>query len=263
MRKLFLTIMMSATIVFGSGAHADRQERATAAYEHAKAIIGQYISVNDNQILFDADRTIELAWRELTHYYGLDNELARDLALIRAKSASSRNDKGRVTRAWKTALNLQPDNLTAGQRLSLNIQAANATAKAGDVISSKQYFASARTYAFLKDRSAKQLQLHLRLQELRALGAQMEWRRLRDNLMDMRTFSEGFSLWTIPRLEALVSEAEIRLMYEPETQDKRLTLADLKSKIELVMKGVGQVLSPTYVNRVRDFYYTLEDNYDL
>ena len=122
---------------------------------------------------------------------------------------------------------------------------------------------AARTYAFAQDRDTKMLQLQLRIQELRALGGQMEWRPLRDSLLDMRTFSEGFSMWTIPRLDALVSEAELRFELQPEGDEKRTELSDLKSKIELMMKGMGNRLTPQFVNRVRSFYYTIEDAYNL
>ncbi len=258
-----MAVFLGASLTIAPSALADRQEQATAAYNYAQAVIKQYRSTNDDQTLFNADRIIERAWRELTFFYGLDNELARDLSLIRAKSATSRRDKSRVTGAWQTVLKLQPKNLPQARRMALNIQAANATARVGDIRSSRQYFAAARTYAFSPDRDTKQLQLQLRIQELKALGAQMEWRRLRDNLLDMRIFSEGFSLWTIPRLEALVSEAEIRYSLEPESEEKRSNLRDLKTKIELMMKGMGHILTPRYVNRVRDFYYAIEDSYDL
>ncbi len=245
------------------GVSADRQERAFAALQYATQITKQYAGTSDVEKLFDGDRAIEKAFSDLVHYYGTSNVVARDLALIRAKSATSRKDKSRVAEAWQLALKLQPINLPASRRLTLNIAAANATAKVGDYRASTQYFAAARTYAFSKDRDTKSLQLRLRIQELRSLGQQMTWRHLRDNLMDMRRFSEGFSMWTLPRLDALLSETEIRVLYEPEVDEKRVNLADLQSKIELMMKGMGHTLSPTYVDRVRELYYSLEDKYKL
>jgi len=242
---------------------ADRQDRAEAAFQYASRITNAYQQINDNKKLFNADRSVETAFRELVYYYGTNNDLARDLALIRAKTATSRKDKSRVASAWNLALELQPSDLAEEKRLTLNIMAANATASVGDVKASTQYFAAARSYAFAKDRDARALQLQLRIQELRSLGQQITWRRLRDNLSDMRHFSEGFAMWTIPRLDALVSEAEIRFLYQPETQEKRTDLADLKSKIELMVKGMGHSLMPAHIDRVRTLYYSLEDNYQL
>ena len=261
----FGSMLLTSVLVifFSSSVMADRQERAAAALEYASRITLEYGSSNDNKKLFNADRIIEKAFTDLIYYHGSGNDLARDLALIRAKSATSRNDKSRVAQAWQLALQLQPTNLPAARRLSLNIQAANATAKIGDLRASTQYFSAARTYAFSKDRDTKSLQLQLRLQELRVLGQQMDWRRLRDNLLDMRRFSEGFSMWTLPRLDALISETEIRILYQPEHNEKRIDLADLRSKIELMIKGMGNALQPSQVNRVRNLYYTLEDNYQL
>lgn len=262
--RLKLLVTVAILLFYPSlGASADRQERAEAALVYASNITKYYGATSDEKKLFDADRQIEKAFSDLVYYYGTNNVVARDLALIRAKSATSRKDKSRVTQAWQLALKLQPENLPASRRLTLNIEAANATARVGDYRASTQYFAAARTYAFSKDRDTKSLQLQLRIQELRSLGQQMTWRRLRDNLLDMRRFSEGFSMWTIPRLDALLSETEIRVLYEPEVDEKRVNLADLRSKIELMMKGMGHTLSPGYVNRVRELYYSLEDNYQL
>ncbi len=263
MRLKSLVIAALVLLYSSFNVSADQQERAFAALQYAAHITKQYADTSDTKKLFDGDRVIERAFSDLVYYYGTDNVLARDLALIRAKSATSRKDKSRVTEAWQLALELQPVNLPASRRLTLNIAAANATARVGDYRASTQYFAAARTYAFSKDRDTKSLQLRLRIQELRSLGQQMTWRRLRDNLLDMRRYSEGFSMWTVPRLDALLSETEIRVLYEPEVDEKRVNLADLRSKIDLMMKGMGHTLSPVYVNRVRELYYSLEDNYQL
>ena len=244
-------------------AHADRQERAQKAMGNAQFIVAQYGNTLDDQELFDADRTIESVWRDLTHYYGTKAALTPQLALIRARSASTRKERARVTEAWHTALSLQPGNLPVAQRLSLNIAAANATAIAGDAKAATQYFAAARTYAFAHDKDAKALQLRLRLQELRLVGKTYPWRKLNDSLLDMRNFSEGFAMWTLPRLDALLGEAELRLALEPEEDHKRENLADLKAKIILLTKGMDGNVPADYVKRVRNFYYTIEDNYAL
>lgn len=260
-RHLFIAALI--TILSSLNGSADRQDTAEAALKYASRVTLAYQHVNDDKKLFDADRTVETAFRDLVYYYGTNSDLARDLALIRAKSATSRKDKSRVADAWSLALELQPADLAADKRLTLNLQAATATAIVGDTGASTQYFAAARTYAFAKDRDARALQLQLRIQELRSLAQQMTWRQLRDRLLDMRQFSEGFSMWTVPRLDALASEAEIRLLYQPEAEEKRITLADLKSKVDLMMKGMGHVLMPANIERIRTLYYSLEDNYQL
>ena len=258
---VFISFMLFATSM--NGVQADRQQRAAETYLRVQKIISQYSSVKDEQVLFDADRIIESAWRDLVFYAGTQNIYSKGLALIRARSASSRKDKSRVAKAWQTALKLQPEDLPATERLTLNIAAANATGSVGDVQAASSYFAAARTYAFSRDKGAKELQLHLRLQELQLIGHEFPWRRLNDRLHDMRNFSEGFSMWTLPRLDALLGEAELRLKLEPEYTEKRQTLAELKAKIVLLTKGMDGKIPPSYIDRVRDFYYTLEDNYDL
>lgn len=261
-RRTFIVCIFLSFFVLNP-AQADRQKEAQKAFNNAQYVITQYRDTHDDKKLFKADRLIEKVWRDLKHYYGTTTELSPDLALIRARSASSRKDKERVTEAWETALSLQPADLPLARRLSLNIAAANATGSSGDVQSSTQYFAAARTYAFSRDKNAKELQLRLRLQELKLVGASFPWRRLNDSLLDMRNFSEGFAMWTLPRLEALLGEAELRLSLEPEAENKRINLAELKAKIILLTKGMDGNIPPQYIERVRNFYYAIEDNYDL
>lgn len=263
MRLKSFYVVMCLALVSSFPSHAGQEERAQAAFTYAKQVVEQYGGTTDNERLFDADRSIERAWRDLIYYYGMQNDLSRDLALVRARSATARLDKSRVSEAWQTALGLQPDNIGISSRLSLNIAAANATAKVGDFEAAQRYFAVARTYAFSRDKDAKALQLQLRIQELRSVGQGLEWRKLNDSLLDLRKFSEGFAMWTLPRLEALLGEAEIRLMLEPERDEKRATLADLKAKILLLTKGMEGQLPGSYVDRVRAYYYTIEDHYDL
>lgn len=263
MRFGLIAMLLLTGLLVGGPASADRVERAKEAYRYAAQVVETFKGSNDLAAIGAADRNIERAWRELTYYYGLDNALVGDLALIRARAATVRRDKGRIAEAWQAALELQPRNMPRNRRLALTIQAANATGEIGDVEAASRHFSAARTYAFDPNKRDKLLELQLRLREMRLLGGEMEWRRLRDNLLDLRRFSEGFNMWSVARLDALLGEAEIRLMYEPEIEEKRNDLADLKAKIVLVMKGLEDSVPPTYVDRVRTFYYTIEDNYDL
>ena len=258
---LIICLMMSCAAF--APVHADRQERAQKAFKNAQCIVAQYGNTLDEKELFEADRLIESTWRDLVYYYGTKTVISPQLALIRARSASSRNDSSRVAGAWKMALGLQPLDLPVATRLTLNIAAANATGKAGNIQAATRYFAAARTYAFSQDKEAKVLQLRLRLQELKLIGAEFSWRKLNDSLHDMRNFSEGFAMWTLPRLDALLGEAELRLSLQPEHAEKRENLADLKAKIILLTKGMDGNLPADYVERVRNFYYTIEDNYAL
>ena len=257
------TFVALSLVVSSYSATADDIKKAFEASSSARAIVAEFANVSDNSTLANADASIERTWQSFSRFFPLEGSLGRQLALIRARSASSTKDKRRVAEAWDTALKLQPASLPGTLRLSYTIQAAHATANAGDYRAAQRYFAAARTYAFAQDRDTRALQLNLKINELRALGPQMEWRRLRDNLSDMRIFSEGFSLWTVERLDALVSEGELRLALQPESDDKRKDLGELKSRIELTMKNTSSMLTAPFVNRVRNFYYAIEDYYDL
>jgi hypothetical protein len=243
--------------------YSDEEERAQAAFSHATQVLAEYRNTTNHELLFDADSSIERAWQDYTYHHGMEGDLPRDLAILRARSATARRDKSRVSEAWEIAIGLQPMDLSKSGRLNLNIAAAYATAKVGDHVAAQRYFSVARTYAFLRDKNAKDLQLQLRIQELRFVGRSLEWRKLNDNLMDMRKFSEGFAMWTLPRLEALLGEAEIRLMFEPERDEKRSNLATLKAKIILLTKGMEGELPSRYIDRIRAYYYAIEDGYNL
>ena len=257
------TFLALSLVVSSWTVTADDTKKALEASTHALNIVAEYSNVSDRSELAAADASIEKAWQNFSRYFPIDGAVGQQLALIRARAASTSKNKKRVAQAWDTALELQPANLPNPIRLSFTVQAANATATAGDYRAAQRYFAAAQTYAFALDRDNRALQLNLKINELRALGPQMGWRRLRDNLADMRIFSEGFALWTIERLDALVSEGELRLALQPESEDKRTDLGELKSKIELTMKNTSNLLAAPFINRVRNFYYAIEDHYGL
>ena len=257
---LALSLAASCTV----SAHADRSnERAAVALATAKAVVARYEHVNDVERLARAEATIERAWDDLSYYHGSDPTISPSLAIIRARAATKNGGKTRIIEAWDTALRLQPATMQPRQWLSLNVAAAHATASVGEAILSSRYFAAARNFAFLADREAFALQLRLRIQELVALGGQLPWRNMRDKILDMRRFSEGFTIWNNPRLEALLSEAELRIQYEPESDAKRLELSNLKAQILLAEKGMSEGVRPRYIDRIRSFYYSIEDRYAL
>lgn len=260
-RYVFALLAMSVTTVSG---HADQAgERAAVALATAKAVVARYEYVNDVERLARAEATIERAWDDLAYYHGSDPSISPSLAVIRARAATKNGGKKRVVEAWDTALRLQPATMQPRQWLSLNVAAAHATASVGEAILSSRYFAAARNFAFIADRDAFALQLRLRIQELVAIGGQLPWRNMRDKILDMRRFSKGFTIWNNPRLEALLSEAELRIQYEPETDEKRLELSNLKAKILLAEKGMSESVRPQYIDRIRAFYYAVEDLYAL
>ena len=128
MLRAFIVLSLLMAV---SSAQADDAKKIAAAASFAEAIVAKFSNTRDETELAKADSAIEKAWQDYIRYHATNNELGKELALIRARSASSKRDKKRVASAWETALQLQPLNINSMTRLNLNVQAANASAAAG------------------------------------------------------------------------------------------------------------------------------------
>lgn len=255
-------VLLAAAFSFPSFANA-KEKRAAAALARAQNIVAQFQTTNDLDILSRSESAIEYAWDDLAYYHRNGTSITPALALIRAKATSKSKSRARIVEAWNTALRLQPENTPSAKWLSMNVAAGHATASVGETKLSSRYFAAARNYAFRLDRDSIALQLRLRIQELTVNGGKLPWRQMNDKILDMRRYSEGFTIWNEPRLEALLSEGELRIAHEPETDEKRLQLSNIKAHVKLAEKGLSENMRPRYINRIRAFYYALEDGYAL
>lgn len=263
MLKGFVTALLLATLSAAAYSASDEEKKAEALNE-ATALVEKHRHTSDPATLQKIDSYIQKTWERYTGYYGHSGDLLSDLALIRARSTSATNRSKQVASHWKDAIRFLPLKTTDASRMSFYTQAANASSKAKDFRSAELFFAAARNLATVRGENADKSRLYLRLHELRTTGEAMEWRRLNDSLMDLRKFSQIFALWSIPRLDALVGEAEIRLIMQPnEDDEKRPTLGDLKAQIQLAQKGMNGAVPPMQVERIRTLFYALEDHFDL
>ncbi len=243
---------------------ATPEEKKAEVLLNAQALVEKFGGSRDPASLKRINSQIEHSWENYTKLYGTRNPLAIKLALLRARSATAAKQKKRVAANWRTAIKLLPVRTKGAQRLIYYTQAANASADVRDYKAAEQFFAAAQIFAVVRGSNADKSRLYLRLQELKTAGDGMEWRRLNDSLLDMRKFSENFVMWSIPRLDALLGEAEIRLVRQPnDDKDKRMMLGDLKARIQLVQKGMNGSVPPIQVDRIRTLFYALEDNFGL
>ena len=256
-----------AAFLFGAttGLHAatPAEEKAEALKE-ASALLEKYGGVGDPATLQKLDSYIERTWNKYTNFYGTNSPIASEFALLRARSASAAKRRKAVAANWRQAIELLPITTSGARRLNYYTQAANAATAVEDFRSAEQFYAAARAFAVVREGNVDRTRLYLRLQELKTTGSAMEWRRLNDSLLDLRKYSEAFVMWSIPRLDALLGEAEIRLTMQPDhDDDKRLMLGDLKAKILLVQKGMNGSVPPQQIERIRTLFYALEDHFDL
>ena len=243
---------------------ATPEEKKAAVLNEAQALVSRYGNERDPVQLQQLDNYIERTWNNFVVLYGTKSKLASDFAMLRARSASAAVRKNGVSEAWKQAIKLLSVKTPGSRRLSFYTQAANASSAAKEYRAAEQFFAAARVFAVTRGENTDKARLYLRLQELKTTAEGMEWRRLNDSLLDMRLFSEGFVSWSIPRLDALLGEAEIRLAMQPESDsEKREMLGDLKAKIILVQKGMEGAVPPSHLDRIRTLFYALEDHYKL
>jgi len=258
---IVMAILFNATVAISA---ATPEEEKAEALANANALVSQYSGISDPATLQRLDSQIERAWGRFTNFYGTNSQLATNFALLRARSATAAKRKKAVAKSWRMAIKLLPVNTTGTKRLNYFTQAANASVAVKDYRAAEQFFAAARNFAVSRGDSADKARLYLRLQELKTAGEGMEWRRLNDSLLDMRKYSEIFTMWSIPRLDALLGEAEIRLRIQPNRDtEKREMLGDLKAQILLIQKGMNGAVPPTYVERIRTLFYALEDHFDL
>ncbi|WP_417457134.1 hypothetical protein [Kordiimonas sp.] len=258
-----ISVFVVAASLFMTPAHgATDEERAAEALQNAQIMVADFANERDEATLERIDRSVERVWQQLMEYYGMGSDLVPQLALLRARSASAEGDKHRTVPAWQLAIQSN-SSISPAFVLGLNIEAAHAAAKVGDYDASARFFAAARAYAFVRGEQSEAARLQMRVTELQVLGGTMPWRDLSDALTDLRDFSETFPMWTLPRLEALLSEGEIRLVNQPEGNEKRGALSTLKAEILLMQKGMNLNLPATFTARIRAFFYALEDNYDL
>lgn len=207
--------------------------------------------------------TVDRTWQDFNAHIGNNSALRDDLALVRARTYTANRMGQEVVPAWKEAIKSLPRNTATARRVSLYLEAAGAAAHVKDYKSSEQFFAVARTLAVSGNKNTDKVQLYMRMNELKTTAPGMKWRPLRDSLSDLRKYAELFSLWSIPRLDALLGEAELRVYYQPQTPEKREDLSELKAKIVLAEKGMGTNIPPHQLSRVRSLYYTLEDHWKL
>lgn len=259
--RIFAAVLIAGLLPAAVSAKTDEEKKAEVGVE-AITIIEKLRLVREPDTLAAAYPVIEKNWQRFIPLYGDTNPNVAEYSLIRARAAAAAKSRKTVVEAWHTALRyLKAD--TPQNRLNLNIEAAQAAADIGDFASAEQFFAAARSFAFVRGDDSQRARLFMRIRELSVLGGSMTWRNLKDALYDMRKFSETFPMWTVQRLEAAVAEAELRLRFQPHSRDKRLDLSKLKAEIELIMQGMDGIVPGNYIARVRALNYALEDYYKL
>lgn len=261
---ILLALALTSTSVSAASDEEKLQEKKREVLALSRHLVDQYSGLRDPQLLKRLYYQTDKNWQDYTGLYRTNNDLARDLALLRARAATAARSKRTVAETWQTAIKLLPISTKSYRKLGMYAEAANAASAVGDYRAAEQFYAAARLYANMGDKNKETTQLYLRIQELKNTGEGMDWRRLHDRLLDMRKFSETFAIWSLPRLDALLAESEIRMALQPNGDDeKKAVLGDLKAKIELAQKGLDSSIPTMHLERVRTLYYALEDSFGM
>lgn len=262
LRNLIFSLI-TACLMAGLVAAKTPEEEAAETAEAVSYYLETFRSTDDEEALAKAYSGISRTWEKFSRIANPAVPVVGQFALLHARAATAANDRKRVVEAWQAALKLTQNANNANQLMSLNVEAAHAAAKAEEIDAARQFFAAARAYTFTRGENADSARLFMRIRELSVTGGYMRWRNLKDALTDMRVFSEKFPMWSLNRLEAVLSETEIRLQFQPEETEKRAALSRLKAEIRLIADGLAEQLPPEYLARVRQVNYALEDNYSL
>ncbi len=268
LKNLLLSALVALPLVFSVPVFSDVRsdlKKSAAVLQKAAFVLTTYRQGQaDQRSLARAEGNIEKSWQNFAKTFGTKHPLAKDLAFIRARAVTAAKNRKKIVLAWKDALAQIPSNASNASRVNLYMEAGYAAASAKDYRVAEQYFGYARSLAAAEGGDKERVQLYLRMNELKTTGAGMEWRPLRDALFDLRQASEAaFNLWTVPRLDALLGEAEIRVSHQPEDPEKRTDLAQLKAKIILAQKNLDDDIPPTQLKRLRSLMYILEDYWKL
>lgn len=259
-------MLLTAFISSPSFAEFDKGKlkKQAAAMQEAAFVLTNFRQGQVEQAkLARAESKIEKTWQDFTKVLSANHPFTKDLAFIRARSATAAKKRKKIVPAWKDALKQIPANTSRAARVNLYMEAGYAAAVAKDFQVAEQYFGYARSLA-VQEGDKERVQLYLRLNELKTTGEGMEWRPLRDALSDFRKASEAaFNLWTVPRLDALIGEAEVRVAYQPQDDDKRTDLAELKARIVLAQKNLNDDIPAAQLKRLRSLMYLLEDHWQL
>jgi len=263
MLKNLLIFVMFSCLTTSVLAAKTPEEEAAETMQAVGYYLETFASLEDEQALAKAYSGIARAWEHFIQIVDPGEPAVGQFAVLRAQAATAARDRKRVVAAWHAAIKYNQGVNNAQRLMALNVQAAHASAKVKEFEAARQFFAAARAYTFTRGDNADSSRLFLRIQELSLLGGSMRWRNLKDALADLRVFSEKFPMWSLSRLEAVLAETEIRLAFQPEEADKRADLSRLKAEITLIADGLAEQLPSGYLSRVREVYYTLEDNYRL
>lgn len=268
LKNLLLSALIAMAFVYGEPAFSDVQsdlKKSAAVLQKAAFVLTNYKQGQvDQRTLARAEKDIEKTWRGVNQTLGSNHVFAKDLAFIRARAVTAAKSRKKIVPAWKDALAKISWKASNPTRINLYMEAGYAAASAKDYRVAEQYFGYARSLAAAEGGDKERVQLYLRMNELKTTGVGMEWRPLRDALFDLRQASEAaFNLWTVPRLDALLGEVEIRVSHQPENPEKRTDLAQLKAKIILAQKNLDNDIPPTQLKRLRSLMYILEDYWKL
>lgn len=143
------------------------------------------------------------------------------------------------------------------------MQDAHDAEKKGEIAASLQFLSRALGYvADLGPRSNSAL-LEVKYQELKLQTPALEWRRVEHRLSDLSRLVDGYPLWDSLQLERALSEAELRLSYQPQNAEMYETMGLLKEEMRLITEIMGERFTPDLRVRYREFLYVLEDKLGL
>ncbi|MBL4639985.1 MAG: hypothetical protein JKY57_05595 [Kordiimonadaceae bacterium] len=267
MRKTHLGYICATALLLGGGGTLAKD--VDLAKEAANMQQVSFIMTNygpgraTRKEMRSAEKKVERTWADFVEIQGENHALTRPLSLIRARTLTAAKRTKKIVPAWQGALRRLPARATAGRRVNLYIEAANAAASVGKFREAQAFYAVARSLEVLKSKNKEKSQLYFRLHELKSVSVGMQWRPLRDALSDLRKSSEHFVLWSVPRVDALLGEAEIRVAHQPNHKEKRADLGELKAQLILAEKGMNTGMPAAQLKRMRELFYVLEDYWRL
>ncbi len=213
-------------------------------------------------------RKIENTWLVFAERQGKSHPKAGVFSLLRARALTATRDKSRVVDAWKTTIELHQAYNSPAHMMNLFVEAGDAASSVKNSQAAKSFYQSAQDLSYTQGKRSKETTLQIKAREISLNADTKTWRQLNEELEDLRTYAEQFALWSVPQLDALLTEAFVRFQHQPqrsrqEFTAKRMALSEIQQAISLNQKSIGQDIPPVFKRRIRDLMYLLEDNMNL
>lgn len=223
------------------------------------SFIEELVKLSPTDRITIADDRFVKAQRDLAVLRIGDSQGQIILAVARARSASHRQDRRILTSAWNDAINSLhrlADNETL---LAMNMEAADALKQARLYSAAAKVLDEAANLVPPRTSRVSVAWFELQYERIAALAQDEDWRRIAHRLEDMEAYADEHLNWSLPRFVRNLREIDIRLAFEPDSNERLIRIRELFASADLIKDMLGARLPAKWRDEYRELGYRLED----